>query len=175
MEEVWKPIKGYGGMYEISNAGRVKGLERKRWNGKCWVIKPERILKPGYTNGYPKVILSVNGNHKNAKIHLLVWDAFGDKPRNGHKLQVDHKDNNRRNPKIDNLQLLDNRHNQIKDIRKRKKNSEHIGVSSYLSQDKKRTYYVARIYVNGKSRVIGHSRNEIDLVNVYKQAKGELE
>lgn len=110
MEEQWKPIKGYEGLYEISNFGRVKGLERN-WSAgvmnKASRKRLEGMLKISlHKNGYCDVGLSKNEKQKHHSIHTLVWDAFGDKPRNGRKLQVDHIDNDKQNNRIDNLQLL---------------------------------------------------------------------
>ena len=45
-QEIWKDIKGYEGLYQVSNLGRVKSLERQVWNRFQMVNKPEKILKP---------------------------------------------------------------------------------------------------------------------------------
>ena len=93
MEEIWKDIEGYEGLYQISNKGRVKSL---KW-GK------ERILKPGITSsGYLKVLLCKNGMIKHIKIHRLVANAFITNPEN--KPQVNHKDENKFNNSVNNLE-----------------------------------------------------------------------
>lgn len=113
--EQWKPIKEYEGLYEISNFGRVKSLPR---NG---TIKNEKILSNEIKkNGYVQISLHKNHKQKSFLLHCLVWDNFGVNLRNGHKLEVDHIDNNKLNNRIDNLQLLNSRQNSIKRQIKRK-------------------------------------------------------
>lgn len=88
MEE-WRPIKDYEGLYEVSNLGRVKSLDRMivYSNGKKVRIK-ERILKPSQHKGYFHVILSKDNIPKTFKIHRLVAIAFIPNPDN--KPEVDH-------------------------------------------------------------------------------------
>lgn len=84
MEEVWKTIKGYEGLYKVSNLGRVKSLERTispRNGKKSYVIK-QRILKQAPNNqGYLTVVLCKEGSCKTFKAHTIVASAFlGEKP-----------------------------------------------------------------------------------------------
>jgi len=112
MKEIWESISDYKGFYEVSNFGEVKGLQCKVWNGKAWVNKQEIMLKAGTAKkGYKVVCLCKRGVRRTVNVHTLVWDAFGNKPRNGMKLQVDHKDEIKANNRIDNLQLLTQREN----------------------------------------------------------------
>lgn len=93
MKEVWKPIPGYNGMYEVSNNGRVKSY----YNGKVKLLKP-------YVNdnGYIVYTLSKNGKSKRKRIHRLMMKAFvgidPDRP------VVNHKDGNKLNNTLDNLE-----------------------------------------------------------------------
>lgn len=80
--EEWRDVAGYEGLYQVSDQGRVKSLERK---GR----KSERILKPGVrSNGYLFVVLYAGGKQKNHKVHRLVCQAFHENP--GNKPQVNH-------------------------------------------------------------------------------------
>ena len=102
MEEIWKDIEGYEGLYQVSNLGRVKSLGRKvkKINGKMNVC--EKILKPGIGNGYKKVSLWKNNSSKMFLIHRLVALAFI--PNNENLPIVNHKDENRLNNAVDNLE-----------------------------------------------------------------------
>ena len=99
--EKWKDIEGYEGLYQVSNMGRVKSLERFR-KGKhnSLVFVNEKILKSRKDGGgYLRVSLSKEGKIKTFKVHRLVASAFLDNPNN--LLEVNHineiKDDNRVN------------------------------------------------------------------------------
>ena len=94
LNEVWKDIKGYEGQYQVSNYGRVKSLSRKVWNGNCFGIKKERILKPSFHN-YFHIVLYKDNVSKTFDIHRLVAQAFLPNPNN--YPQVNHKDENTKN------------------------------------------------------------------------------
>ena len=75
-EEVWRDVKGYEGLYQVSDQGRVKSLERKNSYGRT--VK-ERILKPAFDGwGYLIVTLCAGGKRKNLMVHRLVCEAFND-------------------------------------------------------------------------------------------------
>ena len=91
--EIWRDIEGYEGLYQISNKGHVKSL---KW-GK------ERILRPLIdTSGYYRIILYNDSVKKTFKIHRLVAEAFI--PNSQNKPQVNHKDENKLNNSVDNLE-----------------------------------------------------------------------
>lgn len=110
MLEIWKPIRGYEGLYEISNLGRVKSLSRVTpHNGRTY---PTKILKPHVnTKHYLDVDLCRNGVQKRHRIHRLVAEAFIPNPNN--KPQVNHIDCDKNNNCVDNLEWCDNSENQI--------------------------------------------------------------
>ena len=94
MEEIWKDIEGYEGLYQVSNLGRVKSLSRLVDKGKYGTIyTKERILKNQKVNvNYLFVILSKDGKHKNMTVHRLMAKAFLPNPDN--LSDVNHKDEN---------------------------------------------------------------------------------
>ena len=97
MEEEWKDIKNYEGLYQVSNWGRVKSLG----NGKNY--KYGRILKQSKNGrGYLFVSLCKSGKKKNYTIHRLVAETFIPNPDN--LPQVNHKDENKNNNKVENLE-----------------------------------------------------------------------
>lgn len=99
--EVWKDIKGYEGLYQISNFGRVKSLPRMMKNRKCEeIIKTPSVLPKGYL----KVSLCRNGKTKYCFIHRLVAEAFIPNPDN--LPCVNHKDCNTSNNNVHNLEWV---------------------------------------------------------------------
>jgi hypothetical protein len=102
MTEKWKAIRGYEGMYEISNQGRVRSLSRYRENHRAVQHVPEIILKEYIGRwGYALVKLCSNGKAKEMKVHRLVAEAFLNTPE---KDQVNHKDGNKLNNSVENLE-----------------------------------------------------------------------
>lgn len=103
MKEIWKDIEGYEGLYQVSNFGEVKSLERTKTNGKGIVKIEEKILTQNITNwGYYRVALYKNGTRKYHRVHRLVAKAFIDNPNN--KEQVNHIDGNKLNNHVSNLE-----------------------------------------------------------------------
>ena len=103
-EEEWRPIKGYEGIYEISNLGRVKSLVG--WNGHSYVER-ERILAPykqQSNKNYSRSVVKLfkQGVRRDFKVHRLVAEAFIPNP---YKYEVvNRKDGNPLNNKVDNLE-----------------------------------------------------------------------
>ena len=89
MIEIWRDIKDYEGLYQVSNWGRVKSLNYRR------TVK-ERVLKPNkHKSGYLQVTLCKNGKLKHYLVHRLVTEAFLENPDN--LPQVNHKDEDKTN------------------------------------------------------------------------------
>jgi hypothetical protein len=92
MNEIWKDIPGYEGLYQVSNIGRVKSLKRTFFSGKNLQIRKtyeENILAPRfYKKGYVYFGLSKDGVVKKLKAHRLVALAFIPNPEN--KPDIDH-------------------------------------------------------------------------------------
>ena len=108
MKEIWKDIEGYEGLYQISNYGVVKSL--KKYAGKS--LRKEKILKTYKDkDGYIKVILCKNSKTRFLSIHRLLAEVFIPNPDN--LPQINHKDENPLNNKVDNLEWCTQQHNVI--------------------------------------------------------------
>jgi hypothetical protein len=99
MEEIWRQIKGYEGIYDISSSGRVRSYLNWKWGP---VETPQRILKNFSTiHGYMVVILNKRGVKKTVTIHSMVLNAFLCQRPIG--MVSCHKDNNKKNNNVENL------------------------------------------------------------------------
>mgnify|MGYP002795146306 CR=1 FL=1 len=105
MIEIWKPVKGHENLYEISNLGNLKRLERHILcsNGTIRIIKEKCFSnKPNKYSGYVNVNLSKNGVKTTYSIHRLVAEHFIGNPHN-YKV-VNHLDEDRANNIVQNLE-----------------------------------------------------------------------
>lgn len=109
MEEKWKSIEGYEGLYEISTMGRVKSIERKVKHRNIYITLKEKILKPVKNKYYLKVCLWKNGKRESKLIHRLVAETFIHNPNN--LPEVNHLDENKTNNNVNNLEWSDRCHN----------------------------------------------------------------
>ena len=111
-EEIWKPVVGYEGKYEVSNMGRIKSLPKYNFN-RTLILKPY-ISKQ---NGYAYIQLS-NGNKgaKSHRIHKLVMQAFTDYRNDKYDpmKQIDHINGNKADNRLENLEVVTQSENSIR-------------------------------------------------------------
>lgn len=144
--EIWKPVIGYEELYEVSNLGRVRSLDRVVDRGYYGLhLHKGKLLSPT-NNGTGYLIVGLNGNdrkRKNHYIHRLVADAFI--PNNENKEQVNHIDRNRANNRADNLEWVTRSENIIYSIpyRKRFNDCRHspYGLGIRYKNHKYEVYY----------------------------------
>ena len=106
MEE-WRDIKGYEGYYQISNFGRVKSLSRDVGSNRC---KKETIMKTSLDkDGYENLVLRKNGKQRHFRVNRLVAEAFLENPNN--YPQVNHKDEDKTNNNVNNLEWCSAKYN----------------------------------------------------------------
>ena len=158
--ESWRDVRGYEGLYEVSDLGRIKSLKRK---GR----KNDRILKSTPNrNGYLTLGLYKDGKAKLRTIHQLVAESFLNHTPNGNKgLNVDHiKNDQRTNNRLDNLQLLTHIDNLDKD--RKTGTSEFRGVC----WSKRNNRWKAQIRINGKQKYLGIFTDELEASQAYQIA-----
>lgn len=173
--EIWKPVLQYEGRYEVSNLGRVKALERDEfmpWNGGTRVFKEKILRQFEKDNDYIFIRLSDGGGHDTQKskyTHRLVWAAFhGAIPRG---FIVNHKDKDRKNNALSNLELITQRDNCLHGMIGRQKTSKYPGVHKEA-----RTGYWKAMARNGKKKVyIGKFDTEDLAYEAYKRYVSEIE
>ena len=157
-DEMWKPVVGYEGFYEISTLGRVKRLARINVDsmGRRFPYK-EKILKNGISKqtGYPCINLSKNGCVKSFSIHTLIADAFIPNP-NGLPC-INHIDEDRSNSVLSNLERCDYSYN-----------------NSYGHANEKRRNTL-RKNLEGKHKTIYQFDMNGELVSTYQCGVSQLE
>lgn len=109
--EIWKSIKGYENVYEISSLGRVRSSEKETIRNNGRKLKTNaRILKTHKDhNGYVRIVIFFRGSRKTHKVHRLVAEAFLDNPES--KLAINHKNNDRSDNRLENLEWCTQKEN----------------------------------------------------------------
>jgi len=155
MSEIWKSIKGYGGLYKISNKGRVKSFMKNN----------EMILNQARKE-YPIVSLHNNGNSTATSVSCLVWDYFGDKKREYDKHLIVHKNGKKTDNRIENLQLASRR-----DFGRNSSTSKYTGVCRKRGDSK----WTSQITINGKTVALGRFETEMEASAAYQERLAEIQ
>jgi hypothetical protein len=143
MEEIWKEVIGYEGHYEVSNMGNVSSVKYNK----------RKILNQyNHRQGYKMVRIYLNGKGRTIKVHRLVALAFIDNNlENDYSLVIDHINNDKADNRLENLQLLTTRQNNIKQGRYSKGSSKYVGV--YWNKTKMR--FLSYLHLEGKKILVG--------------------
>ena len=152
IEEIWKPIEGYEGLYEVSNTGRVRSLDKYDSMNRFLRGRILRLFTDGL--GYLRAQLYSNSKRKSFLVHRLVAQAFIPNPDN--LPQVNHRDENPSNDNVDNLEWCDGKYNvnygtridRIRDIRL--KNGTYTGLSK--EEYRKKRYQEKKDKINERRR-----------------------
>ena len=153
MEEIYKDVIGYEGIYQVSNFGNVKSCK----NGfimKCYL---EKI-------GYYSIRLYNNNIGKTRKVHQLVAESFLNHKRCGYKLVVNHIDLNKINNKVDNLEIVTARENSNR--KHIESSSKYVGVQWNTEKRK----WKSTIRINGNRNHLGYFNNELEASEAYQEA-----
>jgi len=173
--EIWKDIKDYEGLYQVSNMGNVKSLARvtinkksKLKNAASYCVIRERILKPTLNRGYYMLILCKNGTIKYFKNHRLVVTMFiGDIPKD---MVVNHKNGIKTDNRLDNLEIVTACENTTHGVNRMKTSSKFSGVSWNKSSQR----WAANICIKRKMIHIGYFNTEIEASKAYANKIAEI-
>ena len=162
MEEIWKDIEGYEGLYQVSNLGNIKSLSRLSPSRDGILINlPEKIIKLGIrARGYVTVTLSNNRVRKAYYVHRLVALHFISNPSS--LPDVNHIDCSKINNHTENLEWVTERENQTHSPRRNK--TSHF---SNVKFNKQRNTWVSEITISKKRIRIGSFHNEEDAYQAY--------
>lgn len=169
--EVWKDIPGYEGLYQVSNLGKVKSVNRILItnNGQKRSYKGKNLIPSIGSSGYYGVSISNKKGIKRFRVHILVAMAFLDHKAKGYTNVVDHINNNPLDNRVENLQIVSHRLNCSKD--KKGYTSKYVGVR-WSKRSKK---WRAQITINKKEVHLGLFTDEHDAHLAYQKALSILQ
>lgn len=163
-KEVFKDIPTYKGLYQVSNIGNVKSLERYVKNKHGVRVVKEKIKQKSIDDkGYVIFNLWKGNKGKTIQVHKLVAMAFLGHYTDGTlNLVIDHINNDKLDNRVENLQIITNRENVSKGMKGG--TSEYTGV--YWNKRAKK--WIARIRINNERPHLGCFEKEIDAHNAYQ-------
>lgn len=163
--EKWKDVINYEGYYQISDSGRVKSLERFVPHKKYvkMRVKESILINNLNTNGYYYVILRKDNKSKSKNIHQLVAESFLNHKANYYSEVINHKDFNKRNNNLNNLEIVSQRQNTNK--KNLKSSSKYTGVSFNKVSEK----WKSTIFINGRNIHLGFFEKEIQAHETYQK------
>lgn len=167
-KEIWKPVVGYEGLYEVSNIGRVKGINT--YSHKEPIILSQCKRKDGYLS----VRLSKNNISKSKTVHRLVAMAFIPNPDNLE--MVNHKDENKANNKVDNLEWCTRAYNQKYSIRLHPERRE-LFYKNFLDKQGHSNSPMVISQIRTRTEAIAHLDSDLKIIKIYNnwiEAKRDL-
>lgn len=132
VDEIWRDIPGYRGLYQASSEGRIRSVSHvvnyvKHYDDKDVAANHKftgKILSQTFTSGYLGCIISMDGKTSYPLVHRLVALAFVPNPEN--KPQVDHIDGDRTNNRPENLRWVTSKENHANTIDKGEHTSQQL-------------------------------------------------
>lgn len=156
--EIWKDIKGFEGLYQVSDLGNVRNAKSKN-------LKALNLNGSGY---YQVTLYKANAT-RTRKVHQMVAEAFLNHiPNMTNEIVVDHINNIHIDNRLVNLNLISNRENSSKDVKN--VTSKYTGVSWHKRDNR----WVSQIRIDGKVNYLGGFKSEIEASQAYQKALSSL-
>lgn len=135
MEEIWKDVPEYEGIYQVSSLGKVRSLDMQVWSGTVYYNKNGRVLRAGINKSkYYSVVLCKDRIQKSYDVHRLVAITFIENKLN--KRAVNHIDSDKLNNCVSNLEwVTDRENNSHRHLQNDKRTSKYIGVFKWKYSD----------------------------------------
>lgn len=168
--EFWRSVVGYEGLYEVSNFGRIKGMEKIRTaKGGSYIRNEQIIIQSIHHNGYKVIGMTKNGKRKSFESHRIIAMSFLPNPDN--KAEVNHINLDRGDNSLENLEWTSRRENLSHGFKNKICSSQYRGVA-YNKNTKK---WIAYCSFNGKLIRMGYKfDNELDAARAYNNKLDEL-
>lgn len=174
-QEIWKPIPGYEGLYEVSNLGRIRSLDRIiiRKNIETF-IKGDIKSMAVNNSGYYRVALYKDNKYRNFYVHKLIFCSFNNIGIND-RIMINHLDEDKLNNKLLNLELSNFRENGSYSIDKSKTTSVYTGVylKKIIVKGKIYSYWCSCIRIDNKNVHLGYFKSEKEAHERYLEALKE--
>ena len=155
INEIWKDIPTYEGLYKCSNFGNILSLGNNK-------SKKDKILKPHFKNYY-QIGLTKDGIRKQYYIHQLVAITFLNHEIDNWKIVVNHINGIKTDNFVENLEIISNRENISKGYEKTNTSSKYTGVSFYNRTSK----WISTIWDSNKNKKIGLGYFKCELKAAY--------
>ena len=169
MEEIWRPVVGYEGLYEVSSTGRVRSLDRCLVNsfGRSVFIKGKLLKIYDNTLGYKFVSLVMDKHPSPMYVHRLVAQAFIPNPDG--LPQVNHKDEDKSNNRVENLEWCTAKYNMNYGSRMKKTRETKLKTGSYSGLSNKE--YQKEYYIKNRDLILSrhkeYNQDHKDEIRIY--------
>lgn len=161
MEEIWKDIPGYEGIYQASTEGRIRSLKRNK----------ELMLKISpVENAYPIVSLHSNNIKKTFRLHKLIAITFLNHISAKHELVIDHINGIREDNRLKNLRIVSQRENTLFGYDKKNTSSKFRGVGWHKNSKK----WISKIYIDKKIKNLGYFDTELEAHEAYQRELSKI-
>lgn len=169
MSEIWKNIPNFEGLYQVSDHGRVRSVDRLSYQSNC--KKPHKLSGTDMSqyiskHGYMRIGLKKNQYN----VHRLVMMAFVGES----ELLVDHIDENKQNNNLSNLRYCTPRENTLFSTTKENKSKNYKSKYTGVTQENKTGKWISRISIKGERVYLGFYGTELEAHKAYQKSLNEI-